>query len=118
MGSPRSFRLETLTWAGAAAQTWSDANPERRMAAPRILDDIAKTATGAVGVLQSAKQEVEALARARLERLLDKLDLVTREEFEAVKSMAAKARTENETLAARLAKLEARLAARSKPRRA
>lgn len=77
------------------------------MAAPRILDDLAKTATGAVGVLQSARQEVEALARARLERLLDKMELVTREEFEAVKEMAAKARAENEALAARIAALEA-----------
>jgi len=77
------------------------------MAAPRILDDLAKTATGAVGVLQSARQEVEALARARLERLLDKMELVTRDEFEAVKEMAAKARAENEKLAARIAALEA-----------
>jgi BMFP domain-containing protein YqiC len=83
------------------------------MAAPRILDDLAKTATGAVGVLQSARQEVEALARARLERLLDKMELVTREEFEAVKEMAAKARAENEALAARIAALEAAVA--SKP---
>jgi len=88
------------------------------MAGPRILDDIAKTATGAVGVLQSAKHEVEALARARLERVLDKMELVTRDEFEAVKAMAAKARTENEALAARLAKLEAALAAKPKPKRA
>ena len=80
------------------------------MAAPRILDDLAKTATGAVGVLQSARQEVEALARARLERLLDKMELVTRDEFEAVKEMAAKARAENEALAARIAALEAALA--------
>ena len=80
------------------------------MAAPRILDDLAKTATGAVGVLQSARQEVEALARARLERLLDKMELVTREEFEAVKEMAAKARAENDALAARIAALEAAMA--------
>jgi BMFP domain-containing protein YqiC len=77
------------------------------MAAPRILDDLAKTATGAAGVLQSAKQEIEALARARLERLLDKMELVTRDEFEAVKAMAAKAREENAALAARIAALEA-----------
>jgi BMFP domain-containing protein YqiC len=76
------------------------------MAAPRILDDLAKTATGAAGVLQSAKQEIEALARARLERLLDKMELVTRDEFEAVKAMAAKAREENAALAERIAALE------------
>ena len=86
------------------------------MAAPRILDDLAKTATGAVGVLQSARQEVEALARARLERLLDKMELVTREEFEAVKEMAAKARAENEQLAARIAALEAAEASKPAPK--
>ena len=84
------------------------------MAAPRILDDLAKTATGAVGVLQSARQEVEALARARLERLLDKMELVTRDEFEAVKEMAAKARAENEALSARIAALEAAVGTTSK----
>ena len=90
------------------------------MAAPRILDDLAKTATGAAGVLQSAKQEIEALARARLERLLDKMELVTRDEFEAVKAMAAKAREENAALAVRIAALEAaaKPARRAKPRRA
>ena len=77
------------------------------MAAERFLDDVAKTATGAVGLLQSAKQEVEALARARFERMLDRMELVTREEFEAVKAMAAKARAENAALAERLAALEA-----------
>lgn len=85
------------------------------MAAPRILDDLAKTATGAVGVLQSARQEVEALARARLERLLDKMELVTRDEFEAVKEMAANARAESATLAARVAALEAALSGLAEP---
>jgi BMFP domain-containing protein YqiC len=87
------------------------------MAGPRILDDLAKTATGAAGMLQSAKQEVEALARARLERLLDRMELVTRDEFEAVKAVATKARAEVDALAARLAKLEAQVSASPAPAR-
>lgn len=73
----------------------------------RILDDLARVATGALGTLQGAKGEVEALIRQRLERLLADMDLVSRDEFEAVKAMAAEARAENERLAARIATLEA-----------
>ena len=72
----------------------------------RMMDDIAKLSTAAAGLVQGAGREAETLFRQRLERLLDRMDLVTREEFEAVKAMAAKAREENEALAARLARLE------------
>ncbi|MCH6556503.1 MAG: accessory factor UbiK family protein, partial [Chloroflexi bacterium] len=54
------------------------------------------------------RREVEALARQQVERLLERMDLVTRDEFEAVKEMAAKARAEQDDLAARLAALEAK----------
>jgi hypothetical protein len=77
----------------------------------RLLDDLARLATGAVGAAAGVKGEVETLFRERLRRLLDEADLVSREEFEAVKAMAAKARAEQEALAARVAELEARLAA-------
>ena len=87
------------------------------MAAERLLDDIARTATGAVGVLQGARAEIEALARARFERLLDRMELVPRDEFEAVKAMAAKAREENAVLAERVAALEAALARRGRKAR-
>lgn len=73
----------------------------------RMMDDIAKLSTAAAGLMQGAGKEAETLFRQRLERLLDRMDLVTREEFDAVKAMAAKAREENEALAARLAQLEA-----------
>ena len=73
----------------------------------RLLDDLAKLATSAAGLVQGAGQEVEQLLRQRLERLLDTFDLVTREEFEVVKAMAETARRENETLSERLAALEA-----------
>ena len=72
----------------------------------RIFDDIAKVAGGALGALGSLRQEIEALVRQRVERFLADRDLVTREEFEAVKAMAAKARTEQEALMARLDALE------------
>ncbi len=74
----------------------------------RFLDDAAKLAGGAIGTLAGLKREIEALARQQVERLLARMDLVTRDEFEAVKEMAAKARAEQEDLAARFAALEAR----------
>jgi len=73
----------------------------------RLLDDIAKLATSAAGIVQGTGQEVEQLLRQRVERLLDSFDLVTREEFEVVKAMAEAARRENEELAERLRALEA-----------
>ncbi len=73
----------------------------------RIFDDIAKVAGGALGALGSLKHEIEALVRQRVDRFMADRDLVTREEFEAVKAMASEARTEQERLTARLAALEA-----------
>lgn len=72
----------------------------------RLVDDLAKVAASAVGVAASLKGEVEARLRQQFERLLDGMELVSRDEFEAVKAMAAEARTENERLAKRLAALE------------
>lgn len=81
----------------------------------RFLDDAAKLAGGAIGTLAGLRREIEALARQQVERLLARMDLVTRDEFEAVREMAAKARAEQEDLAQRLAALEAKAA--PKPRR-
>ena len=75
----------------------------------RLLDDLARVAGGAMGAASGVKGEMEALVRRQLERILQSMDLVGRDEFEAVKEMAAKARTEQERLEQRLAKLEARL---------
>ncbi len=72
----------------------------------RLADDLAKVAASAAGVLAGVKDEVEGRLRQVFERLLDDMDLVNRDEFEAVKAMAAKARAENERLAARIAALE------------
>ena len=76
----------------------------------RFFDDVSKLMTDAAGLAEGARREVEQLARAKLERLMAGMDLVSREEFEAVREMAVLARSENEKLAVRLAALEARLA--------
>ena len=75
----------------------------------RILDDLAKVAAGAMGGVAGVRQEIEGRLRQQFERILANMDVVSREEFEVVKAMAAKARMEQEALAARLAALEERL---------
>jgi BMFP domain-containing protein YqiC len=75
----------------------------------RVFDELARLMTDAAGAAQGVRREVETLMRAQAERLLRDMDVVPREEFEAVKAMARKAREENEALAARLAALEAKL---------
>ncbi|MBB3066675.1 MULTISPECIES: accessory factor UbiK family protein [Limibacillus] len=75
----------------------------------RLLDDLARVATGALGVAGGLRQEAEGRLRQQFERILANMDLVTREEFEVVRAMAVKAREEQEALADRLAKLEAEL---------
>ena len=77
----------------------------------RFFDDIARVANGAVGALSGVRGEIEARVRDQFERILAGMDLVSREEFEAVKAMAAKARDEQEVLLARVADLESRLEA-------
>jgi BMFP domain-containing protein YqiC len=77
----------------------------------RLFDDIARVAAGAIGTLSGVKNEVEMRIREQLERVLAGMDLVSRDEFEAVKAMAAKARSEQEDLQKRLNDLESRLAA-------
>jgi BMFP domain-containing protein YqiC len=81
----------------------------------RFFDDLARVAAGAMGTLSGVKSEVETRIREQLERVLAGMDLVSRDEFEAVKAMAAKARSEQEDLQARVAELESRLAALETP---
>jgi BMFP domain-containing protein YqiC len=76
----------------------------------RFFDDLAKVASGAVSSVVGIRQEMEAVIRQRVERLVADFDLVRRDEFEAVKAMAANARAGQEHLAQRLAELETRLA--------
>ena len=74
----------------------------------KILDDLSHLMTNAMGVAQGAQEEARNALRGMVDRLLADRDLVTREEFEAVREMAQKAREENAALAARLAAIEGR----------
>jgi BMFP domain-containing protein YqiC len=76
----------------------------------RIFDDVAKLMTDAAGAAHGMKQEAENMFKSQAERFLQSMDVVKREEFEAVKAMAQRAREENDALAAKLAELEAKLA--------
>ena len=75
----------------------------------RFFDEMAKLMNDAAGVAQGLRREVDTLFRAQAERWLRDLDLVKREEFEAVRDMAKLAREENEALKTRIAALEAKL---------
>ncbi|GGE06809.1 hypothetical protein SAMN05421774_102680 [Gemmobacter megaterium] len=75
----------------------------------KIFDDLSRLATNAMGVAQGARTEAENAMKSLLDRWLAERDLVTREEFDAVRAMAQKAREENEALKARLAAIEAKI---------
>jgi BMFP domain-containing protein YqiC len=72
----------------------------------KIMDDISQLMTNAMGVAQGAKDEAETAMKSLMDRWLADRDFVTREEFDAVRTMAQKAREENEALKARLEALE------------
>jgi BMFP domain-containing protein YqiC len=73
----------------------------------RFFDELGKLITDAAGAADGVRKEIESMVRAQAERVLRDLDVVQREEFEAVKAMAQKAREENDVLKARIAALEA-----------
>jgi BMFP domain-containing protein YqiC len=75
----------------------------------RFFDDLSKLMTDAAGLADGARREVDTALRSQLERLLAGMDIVSREEFEAARDMAARARGENESLRERVAALEAKL---------
>jgi BMFP domain-containing protein YqiC len=77
----------------------------------RFFDELAKLMTNAAGAAQGLRREVDTLVHSQMERVLNNMELVKRDEFEAVKAMAAKAREENEALSARIAALESKLGA-------
>jgi BMFP domain-containing protein YqiC len=72
----------------------------------RFFDELGKLITDAAGAAEGVRKEIESVVRAQAERVLRDLDVVQREEFEAVKAMAQKAREENERLKERIAALE------------
>ena len=74
----------------------------------RFFDEIAKLMTNAAGAAQGLRREVDTLVQNQVERVINNLELVKREEFEVVRAMAQKAREENDVLALRLAALEAK----------
>ncbi len=77
----------------------------------KLLDDLARVAGGALGALSGLRGEVEAQLRQQFERVLSQMDVVSREDFEAVKEIAVAARSEQEDLAERVLALEAQVAA-------
>ena len=76
----------------------------------RFFDDLSRLMTDAAGLAEGAKREAQTFARTQMERMMSGMDVVSREEFEAVKEMAARARDDNEKLVQRVAALEAKLA--------
>ena len=76
----------------------------------RLFDDLARVASGAFSTLSGLREEIETRVRERVERMASDLDLITREEFDAVRTMAANARAAQEELAAKVATLESELA--------
>jgi BMFP domain-containing protein YqiC len=77
----------------------------------KLFDDFAKLMTDAAGAAQGLRREAETAFKTQAERFMNEMDVVRREELEIVREMAARARAENEELKARIAALEARLAA-------
>jgi BMFP domain-containing protein YqiC len=75
----------------------------------RFFDEIGRLMNDAAGAAQGVKREVDAVVRSQAEKILRDLDIVKREEFEAVKDMARLAREENEALKSRIVALEAKL---------
>lgn len=81
----------------------------------RLFDDFSRLMTDASGLAQGVRREIETVVRGQVERLLSAMDVVSRDEFEATKRMAALARDENERLEKRIAALEAKLGAAATP---
>jgi hypothetical protein len=79
----------------------------------RFFDELAKLMTNATGAAQGVRRELDSLVQAQVERVLNNIDVVRRDEFEAVREMAQKAREENERLSARVAELEGKSGAPS-----
>ena len=78
-----------------------------------VFDDLAKLMTGAMGMAQGASEEAKSFMRGQADRFVAEMDLVSRDEFEAVKEVAAQARAEADALRARVEALEAALAAKA-----
>jgi BMFP domain-containing protein YqiC len=91
------------------------AEPAMTQTSNRFFDEVARLMNDAAGVASGVRREFDTLFRTQAERILRDLDVVQREEFEAVKEMARLAREENEALKARIAALEAKIAGGASP---
>ena len=85
---------------------WGNAKEARMQPGNKIFDDMSKLMSNAMGVAQGAKTEAETVMKGWVDRWMADRDFVTREEFDAVKAMAVRAREENAALEARIAALE------------
>ena len=79
----------------------------------KFFDELAKLMTNAAGAAQGVRRELDALVQSQVERVINNLELVKREEFDVVRDIASKAREENDRLSQRIAELESRLGATS-----
>src|SRR6478609_1353077 len=104
-----TFRVLRRSWQEGSSRPYLPHQESPMQTRNPFLDDLAKMANGAVGALSGVKDEVEARVRDQIAKILDGMDIPRREEFEAVKAMAAKAREENEELKKQIAELQARL---------
>jgi BMFP domain-containing protein YqiC len=103
-GLNRGFRIAIVR-----SQRPLSGDPKMTQTNNRFFDEIGRLMNDAAGAAQGVKREVDTVVRNQAEKILRDLDIVKREEFEAVKDMARLAREENEALKARIAALEARL---------
>jgi BMFP domain-containing protein YqiC len=91
-------------------ESYVNGSPPMPQTSSRFFDDLSRLMTDAAGLADGARREVETALRGQLERLLAGMDVVSREEFEAAREMAALARAETDKLRERVAALEAKLA--------
>src|SRR6185436_17074718 len=106
---PTFHVLRRACWQGSS-RPYSPHQESHMQTRNPFIDDLTKMANGAMGALTGVKDEVEARIRDQIAKILDGMDIPRRDEFEAVKAMAAKAREENEELKKQIAELQARLA--------
>ena len=100
---------------GPVSYTHLDVYKRQNQPRGRLFDDVSRLVSDAAGMASSVRREVETIVKTQMERLLSSMDVVQREEFEAVKEMAALAREENDKLEARIKGLEAKLGTGENP---
>src|SRR4051812_14499996 len=104
-----TFAVLRRSWQQGSSRPYSPHQESPMQTRNLFFDDLSKMANGAMGALTGVKDEMEARVRDQIAKILDGMDIPRREEFEAVKAMAAKAREENEELKKQIAELQARL---------